>query len=272
LGGKRCPDDKVFADKLLSEPIYATANRGTRLRIILQRLEESFDHKEPANLSKAQIEHIMPQTLTLEWIKELGDNARDDHARLLHTIGNLTLTGYNPEISNRPYDEKRKFLRNSHFELNRHFDHVEYWTPSAIIDRARTIAERALTIWPDVSRDGLAQGDTLIGEQKPIAVRFQGQTYAINNWKDGTVKLIRMFEAAQPGILASIVSKGKLDAVLSNDPKRFPRSRDIVGGVYFNTHLGVKDLKHRLRKVAECAGIGETDYEFVFMNGPQLPS
>lgn len=270
LGGKRCPDDKAFADALLSQPLYATAKRGTRLRIMLERLEESFDHKEPAQLSKAQIEHIMPQTLTPEWVEELGDDAQEHHARLLHTIGNLTLTGYNPDLSNRPYDEKRDLLRNSHFELNRHFDHVEHWTPSAIIARATSIADRALTIWPDVGRDGLAEADAVIGAQKPIAVRFQGQTLPINTWKEGTVKLIEMFDAAQPGILASICSKDELATALSADPNRFTRSRAIVGGVYFNTHASVKELKRRLRKIAELAGIGETDYTFVFVNSPQL--
>ncbi len=127
LGGKRCPDDKSFVDALISQPLYATAKRGTRLRIILERLEESFDHKEPADLGNAQIEHVMPQTLTPQWIEELGDDAQEHHARLLHTIGNLTLTCYNPDLSNRPYSEKRDLLSQSHFELNRYFEDVEHW-------------------------------------------------------------------------------------------------------------------------------------------------
>ena len=52
---------------------------------MLERLEESFDHKEPAKLSIAQIEHVMPQTLTPEWVEELGGDAPKHHARLLHT-------------------------------------------------------------------------------------------------------------------------------------------------------------------------------------------
>ena len=270
LGGKRCPDNKAFADALLSQPLYATAKRATRLRIMLERLEESFGHKEPAQLSKAQIEHIMPQTLTAEWVEELGDDAQEHHARLLHTIGNLTLSGYNPDLSNRPYAEKRELLRNSHFELNRHFDRVERWTPAVIVSRATSIADRALTIWRDVGRAGLAEADAVIGTQKPIAVRFQGQTVPISTWKEGTVKLIQMFEDAQPGILASICSKDELATALSADSARFTRSTAIVGGVYFNTHASVKELKRRLRKIAELAGIGETDYAFVFVNTPKV--
>lgn len=262
LGGKRCPDDKTFADTLLIQPLYATAKRGTRLRIMLDRLEESFEHKEPADVSSAQIEHIMPQTLTAEWVAELGDDAQEHHARLLHTIGNLTLTCYNPDLSNRPYGEKRTLLKNSHFELNRHFEQVERWTPAAIEARARSIAELALRIWADVGRDGVAQADTVIGAQKPVAVRFQGQIHPITTWKEGTVKLVEMFEVAQPGILASLVAKGELTTELSADPHKFSRSKVSVGGVYLNTHASVRELKRRLRKIAEHAGIEENDYAF----------
>ena len=69
LGGQRCPDDKSFASALASEPLYATSEKNTRLRLILERLERSFAHKEPADLSKASIEHVLPQTPTQEWLE-----------------------------------------------------------------------------------------------------------------------------------------------------------------------------------------------------------
>jgi len=266
LGGKRCPDDKTFTDALLTRPLYATSRNSSRLRLMLVRLEESFEHKEPADHSSSQIEHIMPQTLTPEWIKELGDNPQEHHARLLHTVGNLTLTGYNPSLSNRPYIEKKAVLSKSNFELNRYFDQVDRWTPAAIETRAISISKRALTIWADVGRDSLAQPHTDIGARKPVAVRFQGQIYPITMWKQGAVKLVEMFEAAQPGLLSSLVANGELATELAAEPDRFHRSKVIVGGVYFNTHASVSELKRRLRKIAARAGIADTDYVFVFAN------
>ncbi len=270
LGGKRCPDDQTFANALLTQPLYATAKKGSRLRIMLERLEESFDHKEPADLSSAQIEHVMPQTLTPAWAHELGENAAEHHARLLHTIGNLTLTGYNPDLSNRPYPEKRELLSKSHFELNRHFDQVEHWTSATIEARGKAIAERAMRIWADVGRDGLDQADAVVGLKKPVAVRFRGQIYPIGTWKEGTVKFVEMFEAGQPGLLASLVSNGELSTELSADPDRFPRSKAIVGDVYFNTHASVHELKRRLRKIAGRAGIADGEYTFVFADDAQV--
>ena len=268
LGGKRCPDDKAFAHALLYQPLYATAKRSTRLSIMLKRIEESYEHKEPADLSNVQIEHVMPQTLTTEWIKELGENAEEHHARLLHTLGNLTLTGYNQDLSNRPYAEKRTMLNGSHFVLNRYFDNVERWSPDEIVARAQSIGKRAISIWSDVGRDGLTQVEAVSPGQKPVAVRFKTKTFPIKTWKDGTAKLLEAFEGLHPGVLASIVSSGELSKELSSDPERFPRSNVAVGGVYFNTHASKVELKRRLRKIAERIGIDEKDYGYVFANDP----
>jgi hypothetical protein len=245
--------------------------RGTRLRVILERIEESFDHKEPVDLvdSKSiQIEHVMPQTLTANWVAELGEGAQDHHAYLLHTLGNLTLTGYNPDLSNRPYSEKKEVLKDSHFELNRYFDKIDRWTPAEIKKRAKSLANRALQIWPDLGRIGLAIKDADESSKKPEAVRFQGQTQAIKTWRAGTVKLLEMLEAANPGMLASLVAKGVLPTELTADPHKFPRSKAIVGGVYFNTHASVQELKRRLRRIAEQAGVKESDYEFILPDNP----
>ena len=90
LGGKRCPDDEKFAAAIATEPLYSTAEKNARLRLILERLERSFGHKEPARPFGAQIEHVMPQTLTPEWEQEIGDDAKKQSQELLHTLGNLT--------------------------------------------------------------------------------------------------------------------------------------------------------------------------------------
>jgi uncharacterized protein DUF1524 len=90
----------------------------------------------------------MPQTLTPEWYEMLGADAADVHAERLHTIGNLTLTGYNPELSNRSYSEKRGLFAASHFELNRHFGDRERWGASEIDARAKGLFKMALKLWP----------------------------------------------------------------------------------------------------------------------------
>jgi uncharacterized protein with ParB-like and HNH nuclease domain len=266
LGGKRCPDDKMFSHALLTQPLYATSMRGARLRIMLERLEESFEHKEPADFKKAQIEHVMPQTLTDDWVKELGENAEEDQVRWLHTIGNLTLTCYNPDLSNNPYDKKRVLLKTSHFELNSYFDSVSNWTAKEIESRGSDLVLRALKIWPDVGRDGATTVDAIDSSKKPVAIRYKHKLLAVSTWKDGSLKLLELFEEAKPGVLASLVADGQLPNELSKDPNRFFRSKALVGGVYFNSHASGNGLKRKLKRIAERVGVKESEYGFVFEN------
>ena len=106
-GGRRFPSDAEFSDAFKNQPQYG---RGAT-RFVLCHLEGSFDHKELVDLASTTIEHVLPQTLTDAWTAELGDDAREVHAKLVDTFGNLTLTGYNAELSNLSFSEKREDLR-----------------------------------------------------------------------------------------------------------------------------------------------------------------
>jgi hypothetical protein len=118
-------------------------------------LEDSYGHKEQPRLSSGSIsiEHIMPQAesdpekLSHEWKIMLGKDFKRIHRTYLHTLGNLTLTGYNPELSDRSFEEKKKILKDSHLELNRYFETVAKWDKGDILKRANTIAEIAVRIW-----------------------------------------------------------------------------------------------------------------------------
>jgi hypothetical protein len=141
---RRWPTDAEFYERWVHSALY-----GSRVcQIILESLEESYGHHEVVGFEDSTIEHIMPQTLTPEWYAMLGADAAKVHAEWLHTIGNLTLTGYNPELSNRSYSEKRKRFSLSHFELNRYFANQEHWSISEIESRARALFETAIRLWP----------------------------------------------------------------------------------------------------------------------------
>jgi uncharacterized protein with ParB-like and HNH nuclease domain len=263
LGGPRCPDDAAFAQAMATQPLYATADKNVRLRLILERIERSFGHKELGNLATASIEHVMPQTLTAEWRQELGDDATASWERLLHTLGNLTLTAYNAELSNKPYSQKRQEFMGSHFDLNRHFDQVERWTPDRIRERGAALAEAATRIWPDVGRIPGTTDREKRPSQPPVAVRYRESRQSCKNWRDGFTRLLKLFEASKPGTLSRIADEQALIAVVSRDPSRFQRSRLQVGDVYVNTHASAAQLQDWSRKIADLAGISPSDYEFI---------
>jgi len=98
-------------------------------------------------MQNATVEHVMPQTLNPEWEDALGGE-RSQHKDWLHTIGNLTLTGYNPELGNRSNSEKRGMFALSHFELNRYFSNFESWRLNEIRNRAIALFNIARQIWP----------------------------------------------------------------------------------------------------------------------------
>jgi uncharacterized protein with ParB-like and HNH nuclease domain len=149
---RRWPNDNEFSQAWIHTELY-----GSRAcPVILETIETHFEHHDAVQLDQVTVEHVMPQTLSAEWEDMLGTNALAIHAEWVHTIGNLTLTGYNPELSNKAYSEKRTVYGLSHFELNRYFADVESWGQPMIANRATTLLKFALQLWPrpaDTVRD-----------------------------------------------------------------------------------------------------------------------
>lgn len=139
------PKDSEFKDLFITIDFYNLKDK----KYFLERLEK-FDTKEPVNIKECSIEHIMPQTLTKEWERDLGENFQAIHEKYLNTIGNLTLTGYNQEYSNNSFQEKRdmeKGFKQSPLKLNQSLKNLESFGEEQIKKRANDLADWALEIW-----------------------------------------------------------------------------------------------------------------------------
>ncbi len=139
------PKDSEFKDSFITIDFYHFQKR----EYFFERLE-NFDTKEPVDTQECTIEHIMPQTLTEEWERDLGENFQAIHDKYLHTIGNLTLTGYNSEYSNNSFQEKRdmeKGFKQSPLRLNQSLKDLESFGEEEIEKRANDLADWALKIW-----------------------------------------------------------------------------------------------------------------------------
>jgi alkylated DNA nucleotide flippase Atl1 len=153
--GRHWPDNAELREKIRTAPFYQYGRPHQR-RLVLQRLEESYDHPEPVDFTTAQltVEHVMPQSPGDEWMRVLSEDAADGesvedlHKSLQHTLGNLTLTAVNSELSNHPFDRKQDLLRASHLELNRRIAATERWGGKEILERADDLADRAILLWP----------------------------------------------------------------------------------------------------------------------------
>ena len=142
------PTDEEVRRDFLVKDVYNFRSRNYLLRKL-----ENHDRKEPVDVESYTIEHVMPQNpdLSPEWQQELGPDWKTVQERYLHTIGNLTLTGYNPELSDRPFSEKLTMkggFRDSPLRLNHYLAQLEHWNEEEIQKRAALLADLALKVWP----------------------------------------------------------------------------------------------------------------------------
>ena len=143
---RRYPTDAEFKQAFYTKDVY----NFTRRNYLLRKLE-NFGRREKVLVTDYTIEHIMPRTLTETWQQELGEDFQRIHEVWLHKIGNLTLTGYNPDYSNLPFKKKRdmpeKGLRFSPLHLNQSFASTKQWNEAAIEMRTVELAKKACQIW-----------------------------------------------------------------------------------------------------------------------------
>ncbi|KNX46125.1 hypothetical protein AEY53_03745 [Helicobacter pylori] len=142
------PKDAEFKDSFTTKEL-CSSNKTEKARYYLERLEK-FDTKEPVNTEKCTTEHIMPKKLDEKWKKDLGQDYERIHTQYLHTIGNLTLTGYNSEYSNNSFQEKRDMengFKQSPLRLNQSLKDLEVFGEKEIEKRANDLADWALKIW-----------------------------------------------------------------------------------------------------------------------------
>jgi hypothetical protein len=90
----------------------------------------------------------MPQTLSAEWKADLGGECNAIYEKWLDRLSNLTLTGYNSELSNSPFTKKRQLMASSNFELNKWIAAQENWTEQQLQNRSVVLFKRAKTAWP----------------------------------------------------------------------------------------------------------------------------
>lgn len=151
------PTDSEFREGIKNYPIYSSG--APKCSLVLESLEYSFHHKEKELKTGLQIEHIMPQAggessdLPEPWKTMLGENYAETHKRYLHTLGNLTLTGYNPELSQKSFQEKKEIYKSSKIDLNKYFEPIESWNEEEILKRADKLADMAMEIWKNLGYD-----------------------------------------------------------------------------------------------------------------------
>ncbi len=193
---RRFPNDDEFHRDLQTRDLYNFRSRSYWLRRF-----ENHGRKEHVPVDEYTIEHILPQNeqLGAAWRSALGTEWQRIQQTWLHTLGNLTLTGYNSEYSDRPFTEKRDMeggFKQSPLKLNDGLGQLEQWNEEAIKTRAGELAKLAVRVWTGPQLDA-----AVLATYQPRQV--SNETYSIQDHPNLLATSLRpVFEAFRKAVLA----------------------------------------------------------------------
>lgn len=221
------PSDKDIKEMFPKRQVY---KMSANYRMFLFERMENLNSKESNDsiipkMSEGSItiEHIMPQHLSAQWRKDLGENAEEIKEKYLHTFANLTLTGYNQEYSNRPYTEKWAGYtiekknketskvetieicgyKDSVFKLSNYMKTHEQWTETELIERGNILLGNFLKLWPMITTEytplekeveivSFDDDDAEFTNRNIAAFRYKGEQHQVSTWKEMLVDLCKL--------------------------------------------------------------------------------
>ena len=193
---RRFPKDDEFERDIQTRDLYNFRSRSYWLRRL-----ENHGRKEPVPVDEYTIEHILPQNeeLSPAWQTALGPEWKRIQQTWLHTLGNLTLTGYNSEYSDRPFPEKRDMkggFKESPLKVSQGLGQLNTWDEATIKSRAGKLAPLALQVWSSPRLE-----DSVLNAYRPKAE--DSTTYTLNDHPHLLNPAIRpLFEAFRKEVLA----------------------------------------------------------------------
>ena len=246
-GSYAFPTDAEFENALINKDLYLTLrSKGTKYLLYVLETSSPYHKGIPSFMDDTiQIEHIMPQKLTSDWFNSMSKEDLERHEMFLHKLGNLTLTNYNSEMSNKSFEDKRKVYLQSNFYYTRMLAAESSWTIEKIILRSHELAKSALQIWnlPDkYQKDRKIESLHDLNEDfqqftftKPTAFMLGNEEYSVTTWKAISNIVFEQLREINPEVLEQIASP-KNDRVYMYAPDESYASNTtylhVVGNIY----------------------------------------
>ena len=200
------PKDDEVKEDFATRQVY---KMPTNLRMFILERMENRDSKERHDVvgqlteKSISIEHIMPQTLSDKWKDDLGEEWERIHQQYLHTMANLTLTGYNSQYSNLTFVEKRdmeKGFKDSAFRLNNYVKSCNQWTETELKQRQRDLLDVFMQLWPmpstsfepakrEIESASLDDDDYEFTGKKIQGYFYHNVHYTVNTWKEMLIQM-----------------------------------------------------------------------------------
>ncbi|MCX5825128.1 MAG: DUF262 domain-containing HNH endonuclease family protein [Deltaproteobacteria bacterium] len=259
LQSKGYPKDAEFYKRFKETKFYGAGDRQIKTKLILETLEESFSHKEAVPFDNLTIEHIMPQTLSEWWQNHLGEDWEDTHELFLHTIGNLTLTAYNTELSNDDFTTKQKTYNDSHLELNKYFSPLSSWTRTEIEKRAEALAKQALNFWNYFGQESTATSDLeKVTGTSPTGLKILGQQFEVKTWRDVLEQTLNTVADLEPDKFEIIAQN--FPRYLGKDKNKFRAIRQLQNGFFLEVNLSAQNIQKFCSQAMETIELTSDDW------------
>ncbi len=288
---RRFPGDEEFRRDLHNRDLYNFRSRSYWLRRL-----ENHGRKERVAVDEYTIEHILPQNpeISAAWRQSLGADWQRVQQQWLHTLGNLTLTAYNAEYSDRPFAEKRDMkggFKESPLKLNAGLGILDTWNEAAIQDRAGRLADQALAVWTaptldaatlaayQPQKEAAGSGYTIAdhphlaaGGMRELFEAFRRQVLALDPCVSEEFKKLYVAYKAETNFVDVVPQAKRLRLSLNmafaaiNDPKG--RCKDVTG----KGRWGNGDVEAELKSLNELPyvmGLVRQSYERQMGEGDQ---
>jgi len=256
------PDDALVRDKLLSRNSY----KFPHIKYVLEQVERK-QGKEIVSFDELTIEHIMPQTLTAKWKIDLGKKAAEIYEKYIHCIGNLTITGYNPEMSNNSFEEKKKIYEKSNIYISKAIAKAECWNEEEIIKRSDWLIKQICSIWkcPDIIVSGEPEIDTRtefditdevdVTGRTPCEIEICGGMIQVDSWRSFLKNICMQMYEYDAQIFRSLIRhkdfKGRSKRIINDTDDNMRVPQKIAEGIYLEMNLSANEALNYAKLVID---------------------
>ena len=266
------PRNKEFESEFIRKDMYKSKLDKYTLCML-----ESHCSKEKVEISSdITVEHIMPQKLTPQWQIALGKHFDEVHVQFLHTIGNLTISAYNSQLSNRDFSEKKEIYRSSNISISRYICGFQVWNEESIKKRAKYLFQIALQIWnlPEeynqqkenvavidyTSVYNIATNINVTGE-KPKQLVIADVEYTVSSWKEFLRKLCGELFSLDSAIMYNLIKHkdfcGRARYIINDTSKDMISPYKIAESLFIETNLSALDILNYCKIICEHYDISD---------------
>lgn len=268
---QRVPNNEEFKNALINKEIYRLQSKNKNF--LLESLE-NYKSAYPINIEDLTVEHIMPQKLTKDWKSKLGENWKEIHEKYLHTLGNLSLTARNSELSNHSFEDKQQIdFQTSKLKLNFKLDNLTLWNKEKILERAKTLIKNAEQIWqypttryskptPEEQIFDLESEDSFSGS-KPSRLFLENDKNGveIKTWRELLLNTCNFLYNFSPTVFVSIENSEEFEWMFYKNKSK-SNVLEFFDGHFIEAGLSSNHIVRILKRLCERINYPAEDIQF----------